>query len=179
MLNHLSRTQVLLTEIVKLCSELRDIKRSNMLNNIAVKLSKSNSTDRHTGTPPPQQGTGGVDNLRGIDYEGSSPNYLNRLSCRTCTPQGNALPLNHMLSLLTPAPLMSSHASPPPSESSPATPTSPSSSDPEVYRSVTSNSDVSSDPLLAVAEAGVTSSREGREGDDPDPDKNVGSELGL
>ena len=58
-------------------------------------------------------------------------------------------------------------------------PISPSSLDPEVYKSVTSNGDASSDPLLAAAEAGVMGSREGMEEDDPDSDDNVGSELGL
>ena len=175
----MSRTQVLLTKIVKLCSEIRDIKRSNKLNNIAIKLSKSNSADEHTGTPPPQQDTGGVDDLHGIDYGDSSPNYQRDQLCRTCTLRDSALPLGHTLFLLTPAPPRSSHTSPPPSEASSTMPSSPSSSDPEVYRSVTSNGDASTDPLLAVAEAGVTGSREGVEEDDPDPDDNVGSELGL
>ena len=176
---YLSRTQVLLTKIVKLCSEICDIKRGNKLNNIAVNLSKTNSTDAHTGTHPPQPDTGGVDDLHGIDYEDNSPSYQNHLPCRTCTLQGNVLPPDHTLSLLTPAPPASSRTSPPPSELSPATPSSLSSSDPKVYKSVTSNGDGSSDPLLAEVEAGVTGSREGMGEDDPDPDDDVGSELGL
>ena len=174
-----SRTQVLLTKIVKLCSEIRDIKKGNELNNIAVKLSKSNSADEHKGTPPPQQDIGGVDDLHGNDYEDSSSSYQKGLLCRTCTLPDNLRLLDHTLSLLTPAPPRSSHTSPPPSESSPATPSSPSSSDPEVYRSVTSNGNGSSDPLSAATEAGVTGSREGMGEDDPDPDNDVGSELGL
>ena len=97
----MSRTQVLLTKIVKLCSEIRDIKKGNKLNNIAVNLSKINSADERTGTPPPQPDTGDVDDLRGNDYGDSSPNYQNHLSCRTCTLQDNALPLDHTLSLLS------------------------------------------------------------------------------
>ena len=174
-----SRTQVLLIKIIKLCSEIHNIKQSNKLNNIAVNLSKINSKDEHTSTPPPQQDTGGMDDLRGIGYEDSSPNYQSHLSYKTCTPQDNVLPLDHTLSLLTPAPLRSSHTSPPPSELSSATPTSPSSLDPEAYRSATSNGNTSSDPLLATAEAGVMGSREGREGDDPDSGNVIGSELGL
>ena len=111
----MSRTQVLLTKIVKLCSEIRDIKKSNKLNNIAVNLSKTNSADGHTGIPPLQQDTGGVDDLHGIDYGDSSPNYQNHLSCRTCTLQDNALSPDHTLSLLTHALPRSSHTSPPPS----------------------------------------------------------------
>ena len=175
----LSRTQVLLTKIVKLCSEIRDIKKSNKLNNIVVNLSKINNADGHTGTPPPQPDTGGVDDLRGSDYEDSSPSYQNRLSYKTYTPRDSEPPHDHMLSLLKPAPPRSSRTSPPPSESSPATPSSLSSSDPEVYKSVTSNGDGSSDPLLAEAEAGVMGSREGMEEDDPDPIDDVGLELGL
>ena len=55
----LSQTQVLLTKIVKLCSEIRDIKKNNKLNNIVVNLSKINNADERTGTPPPQPDTGG------------------------------------------------------------------------------------------------------------------------
>ena len=107
-----SRTQVLLTKIVKLCSEICDMKRGDKLNNIAVKLSKFNSTNGHTGIPPPQQDTGGVGNLHDNSYKDSSPNYQNHQSCRTCMPQDNAQSLDHTLSLLTPAPPVSSLSGP-------------------------------------------------------------------
>ena len=149
------------------------------MNNIVVNPSKINNRHKCIGTPPPQQDTGGVGDLHGTGYEDNSPNYQSHLPYKTCTPQDNVQPPGHMLSLLTSASLRSSHTSPPPSELSSITPFSLSSSDPEVYRSVTSNGDGSSDPLLAVAEAGVTGSREGMEEDDPDPDDDVGSELGL
>ena len=110
-LGPVSQTQSLLTKIVKLCSEIRDIKKGNKLNDIAAKLSKSNSEDRHTGIPPPQQDTGDEDDLHGIDYGDSSPNYRNRLSCRTCMPQDSAQSPDHTLSLLTPELLRSSHTS--------------------------------------------------------------------
>ena len=59
----LSRTQSLLTKIVKLCSEIRDIKKCNKLNDIVVNLFKINNVGEHTGTPPPQQDTGDEDGL--------------------------------------------------------------------------------------------------------------------
>ena len=173
------QTQSLLTKIVKLCSEIRDIKKGNKLNIIAVKLSKSNSVDERTGTPPPQQDTGGMGDLHDTGYEDSSPNYQSHLSCKTYTPQDNAQSPDHTLSPLTPELLRSSHTSPPPSEASTKSPSSLSASDPEVYKSVTSNGDTSSEPLVAVTEAGVTGSNGGMGEDDPDPDIVGDSALGL
>ena len=120
-----------------------------------------------------------MDDLRGNNYEDSSPSYQNRLSYRTYMPQGSVQSSDHTLSLLKPELPRSSHTSPPPSEASSKEPSSLSSWGPEVYKSVTSYGDASSDPLLATAEAGVTGSREGMEEDDPDSGDDVGSELGL
>ena len=112
-------------------------------------------------------------------YEDSSPNYQSHLSYKTYTPQDNGQSPDHMLSPLTPELPRSSHTSPPPSEVSTKESSSLSASDPEVYKSVTLNSDISSDPLVAVTEAGVTGSSGGMGEDNSDPDDDEESVLGL
>ena len=133
---------------------------------------------KRTGTPPPQQDTGGVGDLHGSGYKDNSPNYQSHLSYKTYTPQDSVRSLDHTLSPLTPELLRSSHTSPP-SEASTKEPSSLSVLNPEVYRSVTSNSDASSEPLVVVTEAGVTGSSRGMGEDDPNPGNARDSVMGL
>ena len=91
----LSRTQVLLTKIVKLCSEIRDIKNSQNKYHLCDKgNTKNNKTnlskisDIHCSHNPVSLGTCAYHDQHGDDSSRSIPNFLSHPMCR----KGTALP---------------------------------------------------------------------------------------
>ena len=125
-----SRTQVLLTKIVTLCSEICDIKRINKANNIE----ESNLPE--TSTQPYNY----KDNLEALDaydedvsddtYSShNTPNHQKDLLYKTNKPQCHEAHPSHKLSSLAPPAPNPSHNSSPPIESLPKDSNESSSSD--------------------------------------------------
>ena len=110
--NILSRTQVLLTKIKKLCSEIRDIKKENKSNKYSSKLPESRNNQK----PQSNRNSAVSDTydehvLHALEPYDSMSNLQNRLSYNPYTPQGHEAPLTQTLSARTPDLLNPSHTS--------------------------------------------------------------------
>ena len=108
----LSQTQVLLTKIKKLCSEIRAIKEENKSNKYSSKLPESKNKPKpqnnHSSAVPDTYDEHALHARKPYD---STPNPQTHLSYTHDTPQGHEAPLTQTLSLRMPDLLNPSHAS--------------------------------------------------------------------
>ena len=108
----MSRTQVLLTKIEKLCSEIRAIKEENRSNKYSSKLPESRNNQK----PQSNCNSAVLDTydeyaLHAHEPYNSMTNLQNHLSYNPDTPQGHEAPLAQTLSIQMPDLLNPSHAS--------------------------------------------------------------------
>src|SRR5579864_4883111 len=107
----MSRTQVWLTKISKLCQEIRDIKQQNKDKYIQRQLSKSNPLNRIHKYKSAESGTCDEGGEYSIYSGGSTPNRPDHLSYNQHNDPHDEGSLAQTLSSLTPPPLRTSHTS--------------------------------------------------------------------
>ena len=112
-----SRTQVLLTKIVKLCTEIRDIKTENKSNKYDSKLSESKINQKpQNNRSPAVSDTYDEHALHAHKPYDSTPNHQNHLSYSPDKPQEHEAPLAYRLPVRMPDLLNPSCISSPESE---------------------------------------------------------------
>ena len=111
----LSGTQVLLTKIAKLCSEIRDIKRENKSNKYSSKLPESRKKPQNSHSSAVSD-TYGEHALHALKPYDSTPNPHNHLSYNPNTPQEHEAPHAYRLPVRMPDLLNPSRTSSPEAE---------------------------------------------------------------
>src|SRR5579864_7763069 len=111
----LSRTQVWLTKIPKLCQEICDIKQQNKDKYIQRQLSKSNPLNHIHKYKSAESGTCDEGGKCSIYSRDSTPNHPDHLSYNRHNDPHDGGSLAQTLSTLTPPPWRTSHTSLPPS----------------------------------------------------------------
>ena len=126
----LSQTQVLLTKIVTLCSEIRDIKRINKANSIEESNLPETNTQPYDYKDNLEASDVYDEDASGDTYSShNTPNLQKDLSYKTNKPLCHEAHPSHKLSSLTPPAPNLSHNSSPPLESLPKDSNKSSSSD--------------------------------------------------
>ena len=111
----MSRTQVLLTKIEKLCSEIRDIKMENKSKKYASKIPESKKKPQSSRNSAVSD-TYDEHALHALEPYDSKPNSQNHLSYNPDTPQGHEAPHAYRLPVQMPYLLNPSRTSSPEAE---------------------------------------------------------------